>query len=390
MNLTIIPFHDWRKNEKEGFRTRDSHLIKALYNNKKVNKVLVINRPTTLLELAYKKTSKKIIGRVIMKRKKFTLYEVDKNLYVVDFISGDIIGQATKKQKWFLDIYTHKGYTNFIKECWNKLSIDNTFLISQNIFAYKLALELPAKTKLFDAWDNFLKFPAYKSIKDELSKGYRMLAKESISWVTNSNENIIFFKTNYNVKKIELLKNGVKDDFATNYSTIPKDLNQIKRPIIGFGGKISYLLNVELINFLTKDNSEFSFVFVGQILDKNTFSAIEKNKNVYFLGDKHYTEYPNYVQNFDVCIIPYNTGKGQHGGDSLKAYEYLSTGKKVVGTKGNGLEDLKDYLYLAETAEEFSKELSTLSNEKPRMNIANYSWKSKALFLIKMLDETIT
>src|SRR5690606_19623420 len=346
--------------------------------------------PTTLLELAYKKTSKKIIGRVIMKRKKFTLYEVDKNLYVVDFISGDIIGQATKKQKWFLDIYTHKGYTNFIKECWNKLSIDNTFLISQNIFAYKLALELPAKTKLFDAWDNFLKFPAYKSIKDELSKGYRMLAKESISWVTNSNENIIFFKTNYNVKKIELLKNGVKDDFATNYSTIPKDLNQIKRPIIGFGGKISYLLNVELINFLTKDNSEFSFVFVGQILDKNTFSAIEKNKNVYFLGDKHYTEYPNYVQNFDVCIIPYNTGKGQHGGDSLKAYEYLSTGKKVVGTKGNGLEDLKDYLYLAETAEEFSKELSTLSNEKPRMNIANYSWKSKALFLIKMLDETIT
>src|SRR5690606_5899089 len=197
MNLTIIPFHDWRKNEKEGFRTRDSHLIKALYNNKKVNKVLVINRPTTLLELAYKKTSKKIIGRVIMKRKKFTLYEVDKNLYVVDFISGDIIGQATKKQKWFLDIYTHKGYTNFIKECWNKLSIDNTFLISQNIFAYKLALELPAKTKLFDAWDNFLKFPAYKSIKDELSKGYRMLAKESISWVTNSNENIIFFKTNY-------------------------------------------------------------------------------------------------------------------------------------------------------------------------------------------------
>ena len=91
------------------------------------------------------------------------------------------------------------------------------------------------------------------------------------------------------------------------------------------------------------DNPDFSFVFVGQILDKEVYKKIEKRDNVIFLGDKHYDIYPNYVANFDVCIIPYNINEGQHGGDSIKAYEYLLTRKKVVGTKGNGLLDLKKH-----------------------------------------------
>lgn len=388
MNIIVIPFHDWRKSKKEGFRTRDCHLIKALHKNIEVQNVLVINRPTTLLELAIKKTSKNIEGQVILKKGGFKLIKIEPKLYVIDFISGDIFGQILKKQEWFIKAYSNKNFNGFIMQSCNYLKFNDSYLISQNIFAYRLSLSLPIKTKLFDAWDNFLKFPAYKKITNSLKKGYKESALGIKNWTTNSNENISFYKDTFNVKYITLLKNGVKTDFSKEDNfEIPKDLSLIKKPIVGFGGKISYLLNVDLINYLTRENKALSFVFVGQILNKDTYSAINKLPNVYFLGDKHYNDYPNYVNSFDICIIPYNIGQGQHGGDSIKAYEYLSTGKKVIGTNGNGLEDLKDYIYIVDTPKEFSDALKDSVNNKPKINISNYSWSSKALTLIKILNE---
>jgi hypothetical protein len=65
MDLIIIPFHDWRKSEKEGFRTRDVHFIKALTKEKSINKILVINRPITRLELLYKRHKRALDGKQI-------------------------------------------------------------------------------------------------------------------------------------------------------------------------------------------------------------------------------------------------------------------------------------------------------------------------------------
>lgn len=387
MNLIIIPFHDWRKSEKEGFRTRDVHFIKSLSKDPNIDQVLVINRPSTWLEFFYKRQKQSLKGNIVLKKGRFSLTQVDTNIFVTDFYSKDVFGQILKKHNWFIKKYDDNDYLNFIKESCNILNIENHNLICQNIFSYKLAIKIESKKKMFDAWDNFLKFPAYQNLKQSLEEGYLQLAKEVRLWTTNSMENIDFFKLKFNVAKIDLIKNGVKTNFISFKTQIPKDIEKIKKPIIGFGGKISYLIDYELINFISKDNPSKSFVFVGQVLSKDVFSKIDKRENVFFLGDKHYDEYANYVQNFDLCIIPYNINEGQHGGDSIKAYEYLSTGKKVVGTKGNGLLDLKDHLYLADNKMEFSKELKSLVNEKPLININDHSWESKATVLIKILNE---
>jgi len=387
MNLIIIPFHDWRKSHKEGFRTRDVHFINALSGNDSVEKILVINRPTTKFELLYKKNDKALPGKLIFTNDRFSLTEIKKNLYVTDFLSNDIFGQIMRKHLWFIEKYNDKKYVDFIYTCQKLLNIKETNLIAQNIFSYKLAVNLNAKSKIFDAWDNFLKFPAYKKIKKSLELGYSELSKKIPNWVTNSQENIDFYKNKFNPLGVTLIKNGVKSNFMSGDKIDPEDIRNLKRPIIGFGGKISYLLNFELINFITKDNSDCSFVFVGQILDKNVFKKIEKRANVFFLGDKKYSEHSNYVKNFDVCIIPYNINERQHGGDSMKAYEYLLTGKKVIGTNGNGLQDLKEYIYLPNTKEEFSLELKDLTNKKNQINIEDYSWESKGESLLKILKK---
>lgn len=388
MNLVIIPFHDWRKSESEGFRTRDVHFIKSLSNNPEIDKILVVNRPSTWLEFLYKKQSKNLTGEIVLKEHKFSLTKVSANIYVTDYYSKDVIGQFIKRHLWFIEKYDDSSYLNFINKAFDILNIENHYLINQNIFSYKLANKLKSKRKLFDAWDNFLKFPAYQKIKQLLEDGYRSLAENMSIWTTNSQENINFYKSKFNISNIDLIKNGVKTNFIANTNQVPEDLKDLKKPIIGFGGKVSYLLNYNLINFITNDNPSASFVFVGQILNKDIFNKINKRDNVYFLGDKHYNDYPNYVQNFDICIVPYNINEGQHGGDSMKAYEYLLTNKKVVGTKGNGLLDLEKHIYLVDNKKEFSIELKNIVNQKPPMNIKDHSWETKTNSLIQIIKKS--
>jgi glycosyltransferase involved in cell wall biosynthesis len=386
-DLIIVPFHDWRKSEREGFRTRDVHFINALAKHPAIGKILVVNRPSTWLELRVKKFDKDLQGDKILSRGSFELTKVADNIFVSDFMSGRFVQQILLRNRWFFKMYAHEPYVQFIKESAQKLGFSAPGVLIQNIFAFRLASELPAGNKLFDAWDNFLKFPAYKGFTKDLDYAYSQLAIHTPHWITNSLENKNLFLQEYSPKKISVIKNGVKANFVSKNSSVPHDMKDIPRPIAGFGGKISYLLNTELINQAALENPGISFVFVGQILDKETFNKIEKTPNVYFLGDKHYEEYPNYVNSFDICIVPYRIGKDQHGGDSLKVYEYLLTGKKVIGTNGNGLQDLTDYAYVVESAAEFSRELQDRRNNKPLVNPEEHSWEKKAGLIVATLFE---
>ncbi|WNH08602.1 glycosyltransferase [Thalassobellus suaedae] len=163
---------------------------------------------------------------------------------------------------------------------------------------------------------------------------------------------------------------------------------KLKVPIVGFGGKITQLIDVELLNKTMKLSPTHSFVFVGQILDKKVYDKIEKADNFYYLGDKHYDEYPNYVKNFDICIVPYVVSKEKKSGaNSIKVYEYLSTGKKVVGTLSNGLEDLEEHLYIAKDEKEFALAIGQTINNKKLINLDIHSWSTKVDEFIKVLDE---
>ena len=105
--------------------------------------------------------------------------------------------------------------------------------------------------------------------------------------------------------------------------------------------------------------------------------------------DKNYLDYPNYVNSFDICIVPYITNDNAHGGDSIKAYEYLSVGKKTVGTIGNGLESLGDFLYLCANHKEFSEQLFDTINNKEAFYDSKLSWKNKGDEIIAFFKSEI-
>ena len=388
--IALIPFHDWRKIMLEGFRTRDAHFIEEFSKEKDRIKI-IINRPTTIAEILVKRKMGLIRGKIILAKNSFKLYEIEHNVYLIDFVSLDILGQIKQNYSWFFKKYNAAAYITFIHEVFQYLNVANEIcLFSQNIFAVDLFKSINAKTKIFDAWDNFNKFHVYSSVKTIIYQAYKTLGNSADYWTTNSTDNLEDFNRDFKPKKIVLISNGVDlQRFVLNNDTgnMPKDLSDIKRPIVGFGGKISQLIDVPLLNETMQSMPAVSFVIVGQILDKGIFSKIEKLPNFYYLGDKHYDEYPKYVKGFDICIVPYVVEKSKKSGaNTIKVYEYLATGKKIVGTPSNGLEYLEDYVYLVTNAKEFSEELKDISNYKPILELDQYSWKQKVQDLLDLVD----
>ena len=94
--------HDWIKCEKEGFRTRDAHLIKCFEKNRNVNKILVIDRPLTIPEILLKKKFWRVRnGKVIKKSPSSFLTKVSEKIYVLDIFSYDIIKPLIYKRDWW-------------------------------------------------------------------------------------------------------------------------------------------------------------------------------------------------------------------------------------------------------------------------------------------------
>lgn len=391
MNIVLIPFHDWRKILLEGFRTRDAHFIEEITRTGQ-HRTIIVNRPTTLLEIILKRKRNLIKGKVLLSQSNFKLYEIKPNVYVIDFISSNILGQIFSSYNWFINQYGNNKYVKFINASLEYLNVkDDYSLMNQNIFAYKISEHLNPTISIFDCWDNFEKFKVYKKYVSEIELGYKTYAKTADFWITNSKDNIEYFEEKYTIDSMFLINNGVDiDRFSLKKnSEIPEDMKGLKKPIIGFGGKISQLIDTELLNETMKQSKDVSFVFVGQILDKDVFDNIYKGDNFFYLGDKHYDQYPNYVKNFDVCIVPYVVENDKKSGaNTIKVYEYLATGKKVIGTPSNGLEDLTENVYIVNNAVEFANEIESSENNKVGLDLKFHSWQYKLNQLLKIIETT--
>jgi glycosyltransferase involved in cell wall biosynthesis len=174
--------------------------------------------------------------------------------------------------------------------------------------------------------------------------------------------------------------NGVDYQQFANNAPAPADLAAIPHPRIGYVGWLKKQLNWTLLLRLARENSQWSFVFIGGqrphpeiVLPIKELSSLP---NVYFLGLKSTQELPSYPQHLDVCVMPYKADDYTKYIYPLKLHEYLAGGRPTVGTKIRSLEEFSRVVAVAETFEEWQAALvEALSPESnsPRRRAARQS-----------------
>ncbi len=123
------------------------------------------------------------------------------------------------------------------------------------------------------------------------------------------------------------------------------------------------MFSIEIISHAARSLPNTSFVFIGQQLNPRWMRPLWKFPNVHYLGDKHYQILPDYLANFDICVVPYSEER-QHDVDPIKFYEYLYMGKPVVTTNVGGVQKYSDFpnVKIASDPESFTKALADFLN----------------------------
>jgi glycosyltransferase involved in cell wall biosynthesis len=166
-----------------------------------------------------------------------------------------------------------------------------------------------------------------------------------------------------------LVPNGVDYHAFADPVSEPADLAAIPHPRIGYVGSMKKQLDWQLLEQLSFEHPEWSFVFVGAQLSHSEIRAITERMcryvNAHFLGAKTASELQTYPQHIDVCIMPYKIDDYTKFIYPLKLHEYLATGRPVVGSPIRTLQEFSSVVRLARTTAEWSDAIESCLLETP-------------------------
>ncbi len=394
MNLVVIPFHDWKKCEREGFRTRDAHLMQEFADHPQVEKLLVINRPISVSEMVLlRRNWRPLEGETFFQDGNICITQVGPKTYTLDILVREFIKPLRMKRSWTPYIFGRPRVAAAVETALSKLLIhmDYALFMSAPLFA-PLVTHLSPRVIGFDAQDNLLKHAFYQDIPELASYYNYFLERADFIWA-NSPETTNWFKQKR--PDAQHISNGVDKkvfDSGRIYGR-PSDMEPIQAPIVGYAGKMQEMFDVDLMSNVVQQLPDVNFVFIGQELNSNWVRPLWQHPNAHYLGDKPYSQLPNYLAAFDVCVIPYNQQR-QHGVDPIKFYEYLAMGKPVVTTNIGGVSVFKDFpqVRIPENQEEFLEAVryfTDATREGRAIPISElpeaYTWQAKANEIIQSL-----
>lgn len=136
---------------------------------------------------------------------------------------------------------------------------------------------------------------------------------------------------------------------------IPQDIAGLRRPIIGYAGRMARQIDIELLHRVAATYPNCSLVLIGpdELPSCPDEQALRASPNVFFLGWKQPSELPNYLRVFDAALIPYRLEGHVLSGYPTKLHEYLAAGRSVVATAMPELLPYRDVLHIAENNDDF-------------------------------------
>ena len=188
----------------------------------------------------------------------------------------------------------------------------------------------------------------------------------------------------------------------------PSDLSSIPHPRIGYVGSINMKVDLLLVAEIARRCPDWHWVFIGPVMPhrhegfpgcaefQTGLAMCHQLENVHFLGAKPYYLLPSYTTHMDVNTMCYRNVSGGWWTAiyPLKLHEYLATGKPIVGTNLEVLQEFRSVVATAETAEEWLRALSAAvhaggtgtKHERQRVAVQN-SWDSRAEVLVGWLED---
>ena len=201
--------------------------------------------------------------------------------------------------------------------------------------------------------------------------------------VVVTSSNLVKIKKHMN-SNIHLLPNAVDltifERAVSQKLPLPSEMTNIKTKTIGFTGNMDNVrFDFKLVKKLAEAHQDKTVVLVGPINCDDFYTlGLDKVPNIITTGAKNINDLPNYLQHFDVTIIPFELNKQTESIYPLKINEYLAAGKAIVSTSFS--EDIKtfaDWIYLAKDDHHFLQLIDVAIAENNNQRVVHRIEKAK-------------
>ncbi|MBB5436379.1 glycosyltransferase involved in cell wall biosynthesis [Pedobacter sp. AK017] len=321
----------------------------------KTNRVLYINSPLDRITMMRGKNNPRIQKRLqVIRKKEEGLYQVQDNLWnlYTDCIVESINWINSSKLFNFLNKNNNGKLSKSIVSAIEKLDFQNVILFNDNEMfkAFYLKEYLKPTLSIYYSRDYMIGVNYWKKHGVRLEP--LLIAKSDLCF--SNSEYLAEYCRQYNPYSFNVGQGCDVRDFIAVTTPVPEELKNLDRKLIGYVGSLnSERLDLKVIEEIAEAFPECDVVLVGPEDEQFKSSKLHQMQNVIFTGQKPVHELPAYINSFDVCINPQVLNEITIGNYPRKIDEYLAMGKAVVATKTKTMEFFADFVYLAETGQDY-------------------------------------
>ncbi len=365
----------------------------------KHNRVLYVNSPLDRITKHKLKSDPKIKRRIrVIRGEEDGLVIVQENLWNL-FPDTLIESINWIKSQYFFEVLNKLNNRSFalsIMKAIRKLGFRDIILFNDNdIFrSFYLKDYLKPSVSVYYSRDYMLAVDYWKKHGEKME--YKLIMKSDVC--TANSPYLANYCARYNPNSFYVGQGCELEMFTKAGDTsIPSDLQNIAKPIIGYVGALQSLrLSIETIEHIAKSHPDWSVVLVGPEDDEFKKSDLHSIDNIHFLGSKDPIQLPAYINAFDVCINPQIVSQVTIGNYPRKIDEYLAVGKPVVATETEAMQIFNEHTYLAATKEDYIlliekalKEDCTQLREARKLFASSHTWENSVAEIYKAINSKI-
>lgn len=305
-DLIALPMHGEVKLRNEGYRTRDGHVLEWIERLRPNLNVIVRSRPEPFPRMSLARRN----GRA----NPAWTWQTPQPLTAPPLRS---------RRRWWVESLRFEPNDPIRTRSvliWNPIA--GAHLLDGVIDADRVVVDL------LDDWSVHI---AFEPVRSEVEAAYAKIFDRADAITANS-EGTVALAARFG-HEAELITNGCDPERFQ----APGDRRSGSKPIVGYVGKLSERLDVELVESTAHALPEVRFEIHGPyaVAGRDTVNRIRKLgrlPNVQLGGNVPYEKLPARIASWDIGWVPHRVGSGEVGGDVMKVYEYRAAGLPTVIT----------------------------------------------------------
>jgi glycosyltransferase involved in cell wall biosynthesis len=199
-----------------------------------------------------------------------------------------------------------------------------------------------------------------------------------------------FSSLGYPEERISLIRNGADAEFFSDYSE--QKVDEIRKSnglegysIIGYLGTLKPQSSIDkffpIFKELAEENSEVRLMIVGGGPEKGRLEEMTRelgiDDKVIFTGMVDHSDVPEYLQVFDLAILPLEDNNHNRGRCSVKMFEYMAAGLPIIADAVGEVNNVLSEEFRVYSEEDWKATLGELFNHgnfEGDYDDADYSW----------------